>query len=316
MLLAAEDLFPVQEPTIIDVCSFQEALANALAQCTSYIFFEENIRHSFLIESSINYQARTGLTALPEWPIIPVAPVTAVDTLQLRLQETQQKSYVICSRLDNEVKRLLQTKFPGMLNAHFVRRTRYLPPLMQAREALEKIRAKVHSPPRASHEQQGLLKQVLARTYTPSITGAEMYFYACETDQLRSRHLVIEPISDTMITTAALCAFSLEHHGEQLQCIAESWSHANSTVASPQDEYDRFKDHYNRRLADLYNHNHNPPRAVQEQAHSVVDTLAEHNEWLFDLESQWNGTASVRETLAPSRVTTTTQALSATDTLL
>ena len=38
------------------------------------------------------------------WPIAPAAPVTAVDTLQLRLQETQQKSYVICSRLDNEMK--------------------------------------------------------------------------------------------------------------------------------------------------------------------------------------------------------------------
>ena len=121
---------------------------NALAQCISYMFFEENIGHSFLVESSINYQARTGLTVLLEWPIVPVAPVIAVDILQLHLQETQQKLYVICSRLDNEMKRLLQTIFSGMLNAHFVRRTRYLPPLMQAREALEKIRAKVHSPPK------------------------------------------------------------------------------------------------------------------------------------------------------------------------
>ena len=82
------------------------------------------------------------------------------------------------------------------------------------------------------------------------------------------------------------------------------------------DEYERFKYHYNRRLADLYNHNRNTLRAVQEQAHSVVDALAEHNERLFDLEFQWNDTASVGETLAPSRVTTTTQALSATVTLL
>ena len=74
--------------------------------------------------------------------------------------------------------------------------------------------------------------------------------------------------------------------------------------------------YYNRRLADLYNHNCNTPRTVQEQAHSVVDALAEHNVQLFDLKSQWNDTASIGETLAPSRVTTTTQALSATDTLL
>ena len=103
-LLAARDLVPVQEPTIIDVCSFHEALANALAQYTSYMYFEENIGPSFLIESSINYQARTGLNALPKWPTVPAALVTAPDTLQLRLQETQQKSYVICSCLNNEVK--------------------------------------------------------------------------------------------------------------------------------------------------------------------------------------------------------------------
>ena len=71
-----------------------------------------------------------------------------------------------------------------------------------------------------------------------------------------------------------------------------------------------------RRLADLYNHNSNKPRAVQEQAHSVVDAIAEHNERLFDLESQWNDTDSVGETLAPSWVATTTQSLLATDTLL
>ena len=65
-LLDAEDLVHVHKPTVIDVCSFQEALANALAQCTSALFFEENVEHSFLIESSINYQARTGVSALPE----------------------------------------------------------------------------------------------------------------------------------------------------------------------------------------------------------------------------------------------------------
>ena len=123
-LLAAEDLVPVQEPTVIDVCSFQEALTNVLAHCASPLFFEENIGHSFLIKSSINYQARSGVNALPEWPTTPAALGTTPDTLQLRLHETQQKSIVIYSRLDNEVKRLLQAKFPGMLNAHFVRRTK------------------------------------------------------------------------------------------------------------------------------------------------------------------------------------------------
>ena len=142
------------------------------------------------------------------------------------------------------------------------------------------------------------------------------FFFACETDQLQSRHLGIEPISNTMIMNAALCAFSKEHHGEQLQHIAESWELANSKVTSPQDKYERFKDHYNQQLADLYQYNHNAPRPMQEQAHSVVNALAEHNERLFDLESQWNETASVRETLAPSRLTAPTQALSATDTIL
>ena len=116
--------------------------------------------------------------------------------------------------------------------------------------------------------------------------------------------------------TAALCAFSMEHHREQLQRIAESWSITNNNSASPQDEYERFKEHYNRRLADLYNHNRNAPNAERNPAHSVVDALAEHNERLFDLESQWHDTASIGETLAPSHGTNNTQALSATDTLL
>ena len=103
-----------------------------------------------------------------------------------------------------------------MLNAHFMRQTKYLPPRMQARVALDKICTKVDSVPRATNEQMELVQQVVNHTYIPSITSAEMHFYACETDQHRSRHLGINPISDTMIMTAALCAFSMEYHGEQL----------------------------------------------------------------------------------------------------
>ena len=143
-------------------------------------------------------------------------------TLQLRLSKTQQKLFVICSRLSNEVKQLLQTKFPGILNAHFMRRTKYLPQLMQFREELEQICTKVHSAPRATNEQMELVQQVVNGAYTPSVTGAEMHFYDCETDQHRSKHLGIEPISDTMVMTVALRAFSVENYGKQLQHIAES----------------------------------------------------------------------------------------------
>ena len=122
-----------------------------------------------------------------------------------------------------------------------------------------------------------------------------MYFYACENDKHKSRHLGIDPILDTIIMTAALRAFSVEHHGEQLQCIAKSWATINGTAYSPQDEYERFKEHYNLGLADLYNHNHNAPNAANNQAHSMVDALAEHNDWLYDLESHWNATASIGE---------------------
>ena len=117
---------------------------------------------------------------------------------------------------------------------------------MRASEALDKIHNKIHSIPRANNEQMELAEQVINRAYTLSVTGAEMYFYACETDQHRSRHLAIDTISDTMIMTAALCAFSMEHHGEQLQRIAESWAINNGTADYPQDEYEQFKDHYNR----------------------------------------------------------------------
>ena len=87
-LLDAEDLVPVHKPTVIDVCSFQEALANALAQCTFALFFEENVGHSFFIESSINYQVCAGISALPAWPTTRAALGTAPSTLQLQLRET------------------------------------------------------------------------------------------------------------------------------------------------------------------------------------------------------------------------------------
>ena len=87
------------------------------------------------------------------------------------------------------------------------------------------------------------VQQVINRAYTPSITGAEMYFYACETDQQRPKHLGIDPISDTMIMAAASCTFSMEHHGEQLQRIAESWTSNNGIANSTQDEYEQFKGH-------------------------------------------------------------------------
>ena len=161
-----------------------------------------------------------------------------------------------------------------------------------------------------------LVQQVINSSYTPSVTSAEIYFYACETDQHRSRHLGIDPIFDTMMMTATFRAFSVEHHGEQLQRIAESWVLIYVTTNSPQDEYERFKTHYDRRLTDLYNHNCNAPSAANNQAHSMVDALAEHNNRLFDLESQWNETPSIGETLAPSHVPTNNQALSATDILL
>ena len=182
-LLDAEDLVSVLEPTAIDLCSFQEALANALAQCTSALFFEENLGHSFLIKSLINYQACISANVLPAWPSTPASLGMAPDTLQLRLGETQQKYFATRSRLNDKVKSLLQEKFPGMLNAHFVHRTKYLPPLMCAREALEQIHTKVHLAPRATSEQMDLVHQVINRKYTPSVTGAEMHFYACETNQ-------------------------------------------------------------------------------------------------------------------------------------
>ena len=173
-----------------------------------------------------------------------------------------------------------------MLNAHFMRRTKNFPPLMRAREALDEIQTKVHSAPRATNEQMELVQQAINCAYTPSVTGAEMHFYACETDQHRSRHLGIDPISDTIIMTAALQAFSVEHHGEQLQHIAESWAIINSATNFLQDEYEGFKDHYNRWLADLYNPNCNAPSAANNQAHPVIDALAEHNNRLFVLETE------------------------------
>ena len=94
-LLDAEDLVPVHKPTVMDVCSFQEALANALAQSASALFFEENVGHSFLIESYIDYQAHTGVNVLSKWPTTSAALGTAPETPQLRLHETQQKSFVI-----------------------------------------------------------------------------------------------------------------------------------------------------------------------------------------------------------------------------
>ena len=133
-------------------------VVNALAQCTSALSFEENVSHSFLIESCIDYQARTGVNILSKWPTIPAALGTAPDTLQLHICETQQQSFVACSRLGNEVKRLLQAKFLGMLNVHFTHRTKYLlPPLMRAHESHEKICTKVHSAPRAIREQIELI---------------------------------------------------------------------------------------------------------------------------------------------------------------
>ena len=84
-------------------------------------------------------------------------------------------------------------------------------------------------------QQVKLLQQVINRKYTPSMTGTEMYFYVCETDKHRSKHFGINPITDTTIMTAALQAFSMEHHGEQLQCIAESWDIVNAAAASPQE---------------------------------------------------------------------------------
>ena len=69
-----------------------------------------------------------------------------------------------------------------MLNAHFMHKIKYLPTLMRAREALEKIHTKDHSAPRATSEQMGLVEQVINHNYIPSIMGAEMFLYACETD--------------------------------------------------------------------------------------------------------------------------------------
>ena len=51
--------------------------------------------------------------------------------------------------------------------------------------------------------------------------------------------------------------------------------------------------------------------AANNQAHSVVDALAEHNDRFFDLQSQWNESASIGKTLAPSHAPTNNQVLSA-----
>ena len=81
-------MVPILEPTVIDVCTSQEALANAWTQCTSAMFFEENVGHSFLIESLIDYQACTGATVLPAWPSMPAALGTAPDTQNMVILHT------------------------------------------------------------------------------------------------------------------------------------------------------------------------------------------------------------------------------------
>ena len=116
--------------------------------------------------------------------------------------------------------------------------------------------------------------------------------------------------------TATLQAFSMEHYGEQLLHIAELWDIVNVATASPNNQYERFKEHYNQRLADLYNHNCNAPTAVTNQAHSVVDTPAKQNDCLFNLESDWHNTAYVSETFPPSQAPANNHALSVTDMLL
>ena len=75
---------------------------------------------------------------------------------------------------------------------------------MRAREALEKIRTKFNSAPRATSEQLELVQQVFNCKYIPSVTDAEMYFYECKIDQHRLTHLDIDPITNNMIVTAAL----------------------------------------------------------------------------------------------------------------
>ena len=101
----------------------------------------------------------------------------------------------------------------------------------------------------------------------------------------------------------ALRASSKEHHGEQLQHIAETWELANTNANSPQDQFEQFKDHWNWRLADLCNHH----------AHAVVKAITKHNGHLFDIKSQWQETAFIGETLAPSQARAHNQALPATN---
>ena len=159
-----------------------------------------------------------------------------------------------------------------------MRKAKYLPSLMHAHETLEKIRTKIHSVARATNEQLELVQQVMDQWYTPTITGTEMDFYDCEMDQYQSKHLGIDPISDFLIMTAALWVLSKERHGGQLQRMVKTQEFANTNANSPQDDINQFKGHCNRRLTDLYNHNHNASTAASNHAFAVVGAIAKHND--------------------------------------
>ena len=86
------------------------------------------------------------------------------------------------------------------------------------------IHDKVLTAPRANKEHLNLYWAALNWTYyTLSHIGDKSWFYACKNDQHWTEILGIKPITDKYImASAALDSFGDTHHGDQLQCIAES----------------------------------------------------------------------------------------------
>ena len=246
-------------PTTVDVIAFKKRIATALTKCHTHTHTKGG--HVFLILDEDEYRTRikdqtASLPVRPTQPTKPVGTATKlVSSTAYKMWEDDLREYTTCENYDQQIKDLIELKFPNGL-AGLRDEEDDLPISLTASQAIAHVMEKVSDEVLTNKCFKDILEALLTRKYTTNANGPEDWFKDAERDRLMTTKLGHRPIPYFIIMICAQTTFRESgHQKELLRNIDEEWKSFKATRHLEEDTveiYMAFKKFYITRLKTLY----------------------------------------------------------------
>ena len=167
---------PCTQPTTKDVIKFNRELIMALTKCLDP---QSNQGYAYIIETEVEYQTRT----ISKWkqtptPVRSTFPQEGATSGAWRAYEAKQTVFTEYRHYVQQTLEIIDIMFPGGLpkpNGHL--HEKLLP-----KEAMETIETSTADTVASRQLGNNLIRDVLNRTYTPSLNGPREYFIDSDDD--------------------------------------------------------------------------------------------------------------------------------------